>query len=193
MHTMPITYCLRRWERAWFGETNRGTCSILVSPHKPLARGALAIHAHDDWHSDRPLWLVENQAPFDRLDWMPEGVTATVAYYAGQLDGRLLAWLGSRVRAPEVVLFPDYDGVGLLNYMRLKRASLAPARFWIMPGWRHLLREYGNASVWQQTHTSFESALSDSDMNDQDPELLELIAEMRHLGLALEHEAVWLV
>lgn len=154
--------------------------------------GALAIHANDGWYSDRPLWLVENQAPFDRLDWMPEGVTATVAYYAGQLDGRVLAWLGTHARAPEVVLFSDYDGVGLLNYLKLKKTSLAPARFWIMPGWRHLLREYGNASVWEQTHAVFESALRDPDLNDPDPEFFELIAEMRHLGLALEHEAVWL-
>lgn len=154
--------------------------------------GALVIHAKDDWYSDHPLWLVENQALFDQLDWMPEGLTATVAYYAGQLDGRILGWLGTGVRAPEVVLFPDYDGVGLLNYMKLKKASLAPTRFWIMPSWRKLLREYGNASVWQQTRAYFESAMCDSDMSDPDPEFFELISEMRHLGLALEHEAVWL-
>ena len=53
------------------------------------------------------LWLVENQALFDRTDWLPEGTQATLLYYGGQLDGRLLSWLGHRPRFPsQVILLP---------------------------------------------------------------------------------------
>lgn len=154
--------------------------------------GALATRANDGWHTDCPLWLVENQALFDRLDWLPAGVNASVAYYAGQLDGRLLAWLAAKARAPELVLFPDYDGVGLLNYVQLKTQSLAPARFWLMQGWRDLLRDYGNAGVWQATRPQFETALQRLQGLDDDAELQSLMTAMRQSGLALEHEAVWL-
>ncbi len=36
-----------------------------------LGAAALAIHAGSTWRSEHPLWLVENQALFDRLDWLP--------------------------------------------------------------------------------------------------------------------------
>ena len=45
---------------------------------------------------EQALWLVENQALFDRTDWLPEGTQASLLYYGGQLDGRLLSWLGHR-------------------------------------------------------------------------------------------------
>jgi hypothetical protein len=52
--------------------------------------GVLALADDDSWQSEHPLWLVENQALFDRLDWLPPGATGTVGYYAGQLPAHFL-------------------------------------------------------------------------------------------------------
>jgi hypothetical protein len=53
----------------------------------------LQIGASDTWSTEKDIWLVENQALFDRTDWLPIGTSASVAYYGGQLNGVLLRWL----------------------------------------------------------------------------------------------------
>jgi hypothetical protein len=159
---------------------------------KAAGAGALAIREDDGWYSDQPLWLVENQALFDRLDWLPPNSRGTVAYYAGQLPARLLSWLGHSVRAPKIIIFPDYDGVGLLNYAKLLDCSRSPCTLWLMPNWQELLITYGSNLVWQNTRGDFEAALTRiKDLSVPDDVLL-LFAALRRHGLALEHEAVWL-
>lgn len=154
--------------------------------------GVLAISEQDKWCSSKPLWLVENQALFDRLDWLPDEACGTVAYYAGQLPGRLLSWLASRPRASEVIIFPDYDGVGLLNYARLLEVCCVPCRFWMMPNWKTLLQTYGNNIVWQNTLSEFKTAVFRLKAVDAPEAVLELCDALAKQGLALEHEAVWL-
>lgn len=154
--------------------------------------GVLAITAVDDWQSDEPLWLVENQALFDRLDWLPPGAQGTVAYYAGQLPGRLLKWLAYRPRAPEVIVFPDYDGVGLLNYARVLEVCASPTRFWLMPQWPELLKTYGSPAVWRNTQSDFEAAVVRLEAALAPQEVMAMCAALRTQGLALEHESVWL-
>jgi len=130
---------------------------------------------------------VENQALFDRTDWLPVGTQATLLYYGGQLDGRLLAWLGQRPRASRVVLFPDYDGVGLANFARLFAQLGDTCECWLMPDWQSKLARYGSQRLWQDTLREFTSAVP------QLPDYLgPLTEQMRQSGRALEQEAVWL-
>jgi hypothetical protein len=148
---------------------------------------SLRIETGDTWQSGQPLWLVENQALFDRTDWLPAGTQATLMYYGGQLDGRLLAWLGKRPRASRVVLFPDYDGVGLANFARLFAQLGDACEYWLMPDWQSKLARYGSQRLWQDTLREFTSAAL------QLPDYLgPLTEQMRQSGLALEQEAVWL-
>ena len=154
--------------------------------------GAISVSADDDWSTDAPVWLVENQALFDRTDWFPGAGPATLVYYAGQLHGELLRWLAVRTRTPELVLFADYDGVGLLNYARLREVSASPCQFWLMPGWRELLSRYGNQPLWQRTRPDFERAFIQLSKLGMASELEALCRAMSSAGLALEHEVVWL-
>ena len=164
----------------------------LTEATQTAGAGVLAIREEDDWVSNEPLWLVENQALFDRLDWLPSGSHGTVAYYAGQLPGRLLNWLAHRPRAPQVIIFPDYDGVGLLNYARLLEVCRSPCSFWLMPDWQSLLKKYGSNVVWQNTQSNFESACPRLRAAHAPEAVLELCRELSKQGLALEHESVWL-
>jgi hypothetical protein len=152
----------------------------------------LPLATDDGWHSDQPIWLVENQALFDQLDWLPATATGTVGYYAGQLPTRLLQWLATRSRTPEVILFPDYDGVGLLNYARLKEVCASPCSFWLMPDWHARLRVFGNHQVWLNTRTDFQSALRRLETLGFEDSVLTLCKTLSSEGLALEHEVVWL-
>ena len=151
----------------------------------------LGITTNDDWASEQALWLVENQKLFDRLDWLPPGTTASVAYYGGQLNNLLIEWLSRASRTKQVILFPDYDGVGLMNYARLRSKLGKKCRFWLMPGWKHLLKELGSNKIWLDTFGDFESA--DHRLREMDdPELQQLMSEMQKQAMALEQEAIWL-
>lgn len=148
---------------------------------------SLTITNDDAWSSNSPLWLVENQALFDCIDWMPKDTRATVLYYQGHIDGRLLTWLSHRSRSPEIVLFADYDGVGLSNFARLYAQLGESCQFWLMPDWQQKLLRYGNRTVWQDTFHYL------NHIETQIPAYLwPLVSEMRSHGLALEQEAVWL-
>ena len=153
---------------------------------------SLCIATDDDWHSEQPLWLIENQALFDRSDWLPPATKASLLYYGGQIDGRLLAWLasghlGQKPRASKVVLFPDYDGVGLANFARLYAQLGDACEFWLRPGWPIKLARDGSQKLWRDTFKYFTPAVA------QLPDYLKpLTDQMRQTALALEQEAVWL-
>lgn len=168
-------------------EAERGAELALSATTRDFGAAALSIQSDDAWHSEQALWLVENQALFDRTDWLPEGTQASLLYYGGQLDGRLLSWLGQRPRASRVVLFPDYDGVGLGNFARLCNAVGDSCDFWLMPQWERKLALYGSVQLWRDTLRHFTGAFE-----QLSAPVRELTEQMQHLGLALEQEAVWL-
>lgn len=139
------------------------------------------------------IWLVENQALFDRLDWLPINEPATIFWYRGQLHNKLIDWLAAPHRATKVYFFGDYDGVGLNNYRRLKEQLAEKAKFWFMPNWKTLLTRYGQNSLWNDTAREFKSFEQNGQrLLNQSPELQELVTEMKKQGLALEQEVVWL-
>ena len=174
-------------EKVLWRQGERGSELPLSQRTHHFGAASLCIEAGDTWQSGQPLWLVENQALFDRTDWLPVGTQATLLYYGGQLDGRLLAWLGQRPRASRVVLFPDYDGVGLSNFARLFAQLGDTCECWLMPDWQSKLARYGSQRLWQDTLREFTSAVL------QLPDYLgPLTEQMRQFGLALEQEAVWL-
>ncbi|WGW01767.1 DUF2220 family protein [Vibrio sp. YMD68] len=144
-------------------------------------------------HTRHSIWLVENQALFDRLDWLPNNEPTTVIWYRGQLHNKLIEWLSVSERAPMVYFFADYDGVGLNNYSRLKMRLEQRTEFWIMPNWKELLVRYGQNQLWVDTSREFQSFERNSPkLLEQSSLLRELVTEMKKQGLALEQEVVWL-
>lgn len=172
----------------------RGDDVLDLATHTRLTgMAALAVEREDAWQTSGPLWLVENQTNFDDLSWMPEGAQGSVAYYGGIIDGRLLGWLTARRRHGGLILFPDYDGVGLRQYARLAATSAnKDLEFWLMPDWEPTLATFGSPDVWRKTHTNFEIALKRLKGTAARYRVLPLIEAMQRLGLALEQEAVWL-
>jgi len=168
-----------------YGE--RGVKLELSALTLDFGAATIRIQPDDAWRTEQALWLIENQALFDRTDWLPEGTRATLLYYGGQIDGRLLSWLGHRPRASRVILFPDYDGVGLANFARLREVLGDACEFWLMPKWQRKLERYGSKSLWRDTLRYFPGSVENLPAY-----LLELTGQMQRAGLALEQEAVWL-
>ncbi|MFY0664101.1 MAG: hypothetical protein JXQ97_05720 [Natronospirillum sp.] len=155
---------------------------------------ALAIGARSavSWQTKSPIWLVENQALFDELNWLPEQRACTVGWYSGHLRNALIHWLGQQKDIP-VILFPDYDGVGLHNYLRLKQRLGPRASLWLMPDWQRKLKKYGSNALWQKTQSDFQVAVKGLAVKcSAERELQQLIETMQTHGMALEQEAVWL-
>ena len=148
---------------------------------------SLAISPEDAWHTEQPLWLGENQALFDQTNWLEPNTNASILYYGGQLNGRILHWLSTQPRAVKIMVFPDYDGIGLANFARLYALFGEQCECWLMPDWEKKLLQYGNHATWKKTRRF---------LNEDQlllPEYLTpLILKMRQTGLALEQEAVWL-
>lgn len=162
---------------------------------KQFGAAALQIAPGDNWQTAGALWLVENQALFDRCDWLPDDFSGCITYYAGQLPEVLLQWLAERKRAGEVVLFPDYDGVGLSNYARLAASLHADTslRFYWLPDWENKLVRFGNSALWQKTRPQFESAIRRlQELQALTGELTELARLSQFHGKALEQEVIWL-
>lgn len=146
-----------------------------------------------DLNTHHSIWLVENQALFDRLDWLPNNEPTTVIWYRGQLHNKLIDWLSVPERAPMVYFFADYDGVGLSNFRRLNERLKERAEFWMMPNWKELLNRYGQNQLWVDTAREFNSFLeNNSNLLVQSSHLQALVLEMQTNGLALEQESIWL-
>ena len=168
----------------------RATLDLTATTER-YGAATLGIMPNDNWTSEQPLWLVENQKLFDCLDWLPSDTVASVAYYGGQLSNLLINWLAGESRTGAVILFPDYDGVGLMNYARLQSRLGEKCRFWLMPEWKRLLNEFGSHKVWLDNFRDFESAYNRL-QETASPELHELMREMQQQAMALEQEAIWL-
>ncbi|TGG93853.1 DUF2399 domain-containing protein [Natronospirillum operosum] len=152
---------------------------------------ALDVSFETGWQCPGALWLVENQALFDRTDWLPDD-SASLIYYRGQLSRALLAWLQRLQVGGALVFFADYDGVGLSNYCRLHEALNPPPQFWLMPQWAEKLQRYGQPQLWKTQLDTWLAAEEYLWAHCSDAELMELLVQMRAQGLALEQEAVWL-
>jgi hypothetical protein len=190
-HTHETYYLLLKSSGAGVSWTNGDSNLDLSAASESYGAATLRLTPNDEWTSRQPLWLVENQKLFDRLDWLPEGAPASIAYYGGQLSNLLIDWLAQAPRAGGLILFPDYDGVGLLNYARLKTRLGERCSFWLMPDWQRLLEEFGSSKIWKDNFGDFQSAWDRLQGGDC-PELKELMREMQRHGRALEQEAVWL-
>lgn len=158
-----------------------------------LATGAamLPVTPDDTWITDGDLWLVENQAMFDQLDWLENDEHGSLAYFAGTLHGTLLRWLERRHRAARVIVFPDYDGNGMACFSRAFQASAAPCKLHLFPGWESALARYGNPDLHKINLPALKSAIRSMPPAARDC-AAPLIERMIQTGKALEQEAVWL-
>lgn len=173
----------------WFNDEN----NINIS-EQTVRQGVsgLMIQENDNWQSHHPLLFIENQALFNRLDWLPSNFNGSVIYYGGHINNLLLSWLANKPRATDFIVFPDYDGVGFNNFLRVRRVITA-CHFYLIPDWKNKLSLFGNSAIWQNNQVLFNNAVCElNNINALTDELKDLIRMMRSSGKGLEQESVWL-
>ena len=156
---------------------------------------ALQVGTDQCWQCNRSLLLVENQALFDRSDWLDDDFDGCLIYYSGQLPDLLLQWLSEYPRSPSIVLFPDYDGIGLSNYVRLAESIHSETKicFYWMPNWQEKLKEFGDPEIWSRTRIVFENAFAKLDkLGLADGHFRKLAYLTQRYGKNLEQESIWL-
>jgi len=171
---------------AWLAPSQELALSCIPAPHAAF----LAISPQSQWASDKPLLLVENRELFDVLDWVPADFHGTIACYPGEAPGWLQIWLKEKPRASNILHFPDYDGVGLSTFIKLRQASLAPVDLYLPTNWKYLLGRFGSRTIYKNTLARFESVFSE--LCAAGPGCAALALELRRTGLALEQETVLL-
>lgn len=196
-HQHEFTYVLLRAKAPALWRNRLGDSFDLYLSTQTVGVQALKIgcSSNDDWATQGTLWLVENQEVFDHLDWLPaSSQPQSVLWYRGHLPNILLDWIAASKRATNIVLFADYDGVGLQNFCRLQQRLEVPVEFWLMPSWSKKLQSLGDNSLWTASHNEFKNAfLMVAELAPHQPELMKLCKQMQQLGLGLEQEAVFLL
>lgn len=145
---------------------------------------SIAIEPDDDWYSDGPIAFVEN----DFCLWncerfpLPEEVTSVIAYH-GMADSRLIDWLGFRKRAPKVFWCPDYDYVGLNNYLRA--SAKADVQLWVPLTFDLLLEStaVNPERLRKQKH------LVENLRQSHDPDVQKVLSLLMAAGGGIDHEA----
>lgn len=176
----------------WFNDEHE--INISEQTHRQGV-SSLMIKISDNWQSQTPLFLVENQNLFDRLDWLPADFNGSVIYYGGNMKKRLLKWLAYKIRTSELILFSDYDGVGFSNFLNVYQTvkNQQSCQFYLMPNWQAKLASFGNRAIWQDNQNLFYNAIQSLNKIDAlTDEVFDLVRAMQAAGKGLEQEAIWL-
>jgi len=105
---------------------------------------SLLIKLGDDWQTDKPIALVENKDLLVHADQYFKKIQfdGTVIYYPGWVSKRTIAWLKT-LKKLSVTIFPDYDPVGIINYLILKK-ELPGLKIYIPDNLPELLIRFGD-------------------------------------------------
>lgn len=139
--------------------------------------------------TDAELILVENQLLFDDVSWLPSNWNGIVLYYKGNIPTKVLNWLKD-CSFSKVTIFPDYDGVGISNYVNLLKFVPSTRWYWI-PNWEYCLDKFGSKELWHEDrqHTLFEKIWNSFvGKGFPDSRLERLMNAIRQKGKMLEQE-----
>ena len=157
------------------GVTNTIGCASLVlkaSQNDPMISGRVA--------------LVEGPDLFMKMNWATHGVDCVV-YYAGRASERMIAWLASyRSSISMVMHFPDYDPVGMDEWLRIRaRLGELKSMLYIPDNIDELFAKWSNESLLLKSN-----ALMPKLIAADNPQANRIIRLMQRHNAGLEHEAL---
>lgn len=165
---------------------NNGVSVNLFKIVQDCGIASLLIRDGDNWHTDKPIALVEN---IDLLVYAEQYFKnikfgGSVLYYGGWISKRTIGWLKTLKNVP-VTIFPDYDLVGLKNYLTLKK-ELPALEIYIPKNLPELLNRYGKTEKFD--------SLTDRKLIEQtrDKDALALYSLLLKHGVCLDQESLML-
>jgi hypothetical protein len=166
-----------------------GKESLNVTDHvAKYGIASLLVYPGDNWITNQPIALVENQDLvfnarnyFERMD-----IEGCVLYYSGWLSNKLLCWLNEKTRAPSYLIMPDYDLVGIKNYLRAKQSLGDIVDIYIPSNLAMMIKKYGDAKKLESMtdRTAIETS--------EDKKALELYRLLLDCGKGIDQESLML-
>nr|WP_319491689.1 hypothetical protein [uncultured Desulfobacter sp.] len=152
---------------------------------KDCGMASIVVRPEDEWETDSPIALVEN---IDLLVYAKEYFAdkpfqGNILYYAGWTGAKTIDWLGKQALAPEII-FPDYDFVGLKNYLKLKN-HFPGLRLHIPAGLPELVKRFGNKEKFVKQSLKYSLEQSDEDVK-------AIYAILQRYGKSLDQEGLLL-
>lgn len=153
--------------------------------------GVFAAVLRDAYTARAPVALVENPAVFLAFERLPDPPPVEAVLYAGgRAPQRILDWLArAGPGGPPVYHCPDYDPVGLGEFLRLRSALGARARLHQPARLAELFARHGNRDLLRREHSQ---ALLAQVRRSTDPEILGVLELVDRFAAGLEQEALFL-
>lgn len=173
---------------AGHAEWTDGRNTLAVSSHvTQFGISSLMVSTGDKWHTKQPIGLVEN---FDLIVYADQYFEKTnfqgsLIYYSGWLSNKFMNWLTEIKRAPSYVIFPDYDIVGIKNYLRAKEKLGDSLSIYIPENMEELLLRFGKGLDSKSNRNAIESS------NDIDA--IRLYNILLRTGRTLHQESLLLI
>jgi hypothetical protein len=146
---------------------------------------SLCLDAMTGWLYQGTLGLVENLETFRHIEKIAPFLDLAI-YAEGRIGADVLHWLSSPgMMKAGIVHFPDYDPVGMDEYLRIKRACPERTELFLPTDLEKLFGRYGKA---QLLHDS--SAILARLRKSADSEVRYVVELMDRYGVGVEQESL---
>ena len=146
---------------------------------------SLCLASMKGWRCQGTLGLVENLEAFWHIEKIAPFVDLAI-YAEGRIGVDVLDWLSSPgMIEARVVHFPDYDPVGMDEYLRIKRACPERTKLFLPADLKTLFSRYGKAQLLYDS-----SAVLARLRKSADSEVRYVVELMDRFGVGLEQEAL---
>lgn len=124
---------------------NHGRAVDLSKIIDECGMASIVVRPKDKWTTPHPIALVENLDLIVYADTYFKHIPfkGNILYYAGWVSRKALEWLKQQEYPPKII-FPDYDTVGLNNYLKLKNI-FPDIKLYIPDHLEELIKRFGNA------------------------------------------------
>jgi hypothetical protein len=147
---------------------------------------ALSLRDGLNWEFSGTIATVENEEAFWQHDVVLPEVDLAV-YVRGKMSNRLLRWLASeRMASCHITHWGDYDPIGVMEYVRLRRACPGRVQLHVADKIEELLARYGKRCL-VQADKQIQALCSLRSLND-DSTVQRLVRIFDRHGKGVEQE-----
>ena len=179
----PVTLLVRGFNDCTFQKN--GAQLPVAEWTRSAGVAALSLDSLEGWECKGVLGFVENLETFWHIEKIAPFIDLAI-YAEGRIGANVLQWLNSPgMMGFRVVHFPDYDPVGMDEYLRIKGACPERAKLFRPADLETLFNRYGKAQLLSNS-----SAVLARLRKSTDSDVHYVVELMDRFGVGLEQEAL---
>jgi hypothetical protein len=179
----PVTVLVRGFNGCTFQKN--GAQLPVAEWTRSAGVAALCLDSLEGWECKGTLGFVENLETFWHIEKIAPFIALAI-YAEGRIGANVLQWLNSPgMTESRVVHFPDYDPVGMDEYLRIKGACPERAKLFRPADLETLFTRYGKAQLLSDS-----SAVLARLRKSTDRDVRYVVDLMDRFGVGLEQEVL---